>query len=82
MGLHQGFALSPFLFTLVMDELTRGIQEEVPWCMLFTDDIVLIDETRKGVNVKLERWRHTLEVRGFRVTGSKRNTSIVVSVEW
>jgi len=54
MGLHQGFALSPFLFTLVMDELTRGIQDELPWCMLFTDDIVLIDESRQGVNDKLK----------------------------
>jgi len=50
MGLHQGSALSPFLFTLVTDELTRGIQDALPWCMLFTDDIVLIDETRQGVN--------------------------------
>jgi len=25
MGLHQGSTLSPFLFTLIMDELTRGI---------------------------------------------------------
>jgi len=24
-GLHQGSALSPFLFMIVMDELTRGI---------------------------------------------------------
>jgi len=39
--------------------------------MLFADDIVLIDETRQGVNDKLERWRHTLEARGFRVSRSK-----------
>ena len=28
--LHQGSALSPFLFTVIMDELTREIQDEVP----------------------------------------------------
>jgi len=71
MGLHQGSALSPFLFTLVMDELTRGIQDEVSWCMLFAADIVLIDKTREGVNDKLERWRYTLEYRGFRISRSK-----------
>ena len=54
MGLHQGSALSHFLFTLVMDELTKGIQDKVPWCMLFADNIVLIGETKKGVNDKLE----------------------------
>ena len=27
-GLHQGLALNPFLFTIVMDELTKGIQDE------------------------------------------------------
>ena len=54
-----------------MDELTRGIQDEVPWCMLFADDIVPIDESREGVNTKLERWRDTLEVKGFRLSRPK-----------
>jgi hypothetical protein len=53
-GLHQGSALSPYLFTLVMDEVTRDIQDGVPWCMLFTDDVILVDESRTGVDQKLE----------------------------
>ena len=55
-GLHQGSALSPFLFTIIMDELIRGIQDEIPWSMLFADNIVLIDETKEGLNTKLEWW--------------------------
>ncbi|KAF3656511.1 putative DAG protein, chloroplastic-like [Capsicum annuum] len=70
-GLHQGSTLSPFLFTLVMDVLTRNIQGKVPWCMFFEDDIVLIDESRQGVNDKLEIWRKTLKSKGFRLSRTK-----------
>jgi len=70
-GLHQGSALSTFLFTIVLDELTREIQHEIPWCMLFADGIVLIDETKDGLNDKLEQWRQTLESREFRLSRSK-----------
>ena len=70
-GLHQGSTLSPFVFTLIMDELTNGIQNELLRCMLFVNNIVLIDEIREGVNGKLERWTHSLEWRGLRVSRSK-----------
>lgn len=70
-GLHQGSALSPYLFALVMDELTRHIQDDIPWCMLFADDIVLVDETREGVNAKLEVWREALELKGFKISRNK-----------
>ena len=50
---NNDFALNPYLFALVMDELTRHIQDEVPQCMPFTDDIVLVDETVRGTNAKL-----------------------------
>nr|XP_009779001.1 PREDICTED: uncharacterized protein LOC104228260 [Nicotiana sylvestris]XP_016440140.1 PREDICTED: uncharacterized protein LOC107765928 [Nicotiana tabacum] len=43
------------------DALTHHVQGEVAWSMLFTDDIVLIDETRSGINERLEVWRHALE---------------------
>ena len=56
-GLHQGSALNPYLFALIMDEVTRNIQGDIPWCMLFADDIVLVDESQVEVNRKLELWR-------------------------
>jgi hypothetical protein len=58
-GLHQGSALSPYLFVLVMDEVTRDIQGRIPWCILFADDVVLVDESRTGIDQKLELWRQT-----------------------
>jgi hypothetical protein len=39
--------------------------------MLFTDDVVLVDESRTGVNQKLELLRRTLEAKGFRLGRSK-----------
>ncbi|KAF3631376.1 Cell division cycle protein 48 -like protein [Capsicum annuum] len=45
--------------------------KEDPWCMLFVDDIVLIEESRQGVNDKLEVWRQTLESKGFRLSRTK-----------
>ena len=70
-GLHQGSALSPYLFALIMDELTAHIQEKVPWCMLFADDTVLVDESRDCVNVKLEIWRVAFKSKGFTISYTK-----------
>jgi hypothetical protein len=53
-GLHQGSDLSPYLFALVMDDVTRDIQGGISWCMLFAYNVVLMDESRTGVDQKLE----------------------------
>jgi hypothetical protein len=55
-GLHQGSALSSYPFALVMDEVTRDIQDGTSWCMLFIDDVILVDESRTGVIQKLKLW--------------------------
>ncbi|XP_070017583.1 uncharacterized protein [Nicotiana sylvestris] len=42
-----------------------------PWCMLFTDDIVLIGESQTGVNERLGVWRQTLKSKGFKLSRTK-----------
>ncbi|KAK3531996.1 hypothetical protein QTP86_002517, partial [Hemibagrus guttatus] len=70
-GLHQGSALSPFLFAIVMDQLSEEVRQESPWTMMFADDIVICSESREQVEENLERWKFALERRGMKVSRSK-----------
>ena len=69
-GLHQGSALSPFLFAIIMDKLTENIRKEAPWDMLFVDDIVLSRQNHRELENDLEIWRNALESRGLKVSRS------------
>ena len=51
-GLHQGSALSPFLFAVIMDRLTDEVKRAPPWTMLFANDIVIFQE-RSGVETRI-----------------------------
>ena len=62
-GLHQGSALSPFLFAAIMDRLTDEVRREPPWMIPFADDIVICEETRKEVERRLESWKYALQRR-------------------
>ena len=48
-GVHQGSILSPLLFALVMDEVTKDIRKGVVKEMLYADDIVLVGDNREEV---------------------------------
>ncbi|KAK3569875.1 hypothetical protein QTP86_006750 [Hemibagrus guttatus] len=72
-GLHQGSAPSPFLFTIVMDQLSEEVRQESPWTMMFADDIVIYSESREQVEENLERWRFALEKRGMKVSHIQSN---------
>ncbi|KAL4193815.1 hypothetical protein AMTRI_Chr06g201240 [Amborella trichopoda] len=54
-----------------MDDLTKHPQDEVPWCMLFANDIALIDVTRNDINTKLELWRDALESKSFKISRTR-----------
>ena len=71
-GLHQGSALSPFLFAVIMDRLTNEIRREPLWTILFADNIVICKETREKVEWRLESWKYALERTGMKVQGVKK----------
>ena len=70
-GLHQGSALSPYLFDLVMDVLVTDVKEAAPWNMMFADDVVLCEPTQEKLQEKLEEWRRALEERGMKISRVK-----------
>ncbi|KAD5318012.1 hypothetical protein E3N88_17958 [Mikania micrantha] len=63
--LHQGSELSPSLFAVILDELSKFIKEDIPWCMLFADDIVLVAETKKDLNARRGASREDWRARGW-----------------
>ena len=69
--MHQGSALSPFLFAVMMYRLTDEVRREPRWTMLFADNIVICEETWEEVERRLECLRYTLERRGMKVSGLK-----------
>ena len=54
--LHQGLTdlWACFLFAVIMGMLTDEVWREPPWTMLFADNIVICEETRKEVERRLE----------------------------
>ena len=70
-GLHQGSALSPLLFVIIIDVITEEIEEGTPWAMLFADDLVLCDPDREMMELRLERWRECMEKNGLKVIRAK-----------
>ena len=70
-GVHQGSALSPFLFTVIMDCMSEEFRKEAPWNMMFADDVVICAPELEEAEKQLEEWRKALEDRGMRVSRQK-----------
>ncbi|XP_047004825.1 uncharacterized protein LOC124623077 [Schistocerca americana] len=70
-GLHQGSALSPYLFDLIMDVLVKDEKKEAPWNMMFEDYVVPCEQSIDRLEEKLEDWRKALEERGMKISRTK-----------
>ena len=70
-GLHQGSALSPFLFIMLIDTISQDVGTELPWELLYADDLAIIDITSTDTQNRLESWHKILTDNGLKINVAK-----------
>ena len=70
-GVHQGSILSPLLFVIVMEAVTRGTRGGLPWELLYADDLVLLADSMSELSSKIKKWKDSLEKKGMKVNVGK-----------
>ena len=70
-GVHQGSVLSPLLFIIVMEALSRNFRGGLPMELLYADDLVLMAESEELLVEKIRKWKAGMEDRGLRVNMGK-----------
>ena len=76
-GMHQGSVLSPLLFIIVLEALSREFHVGCPWELLYANDLVLIAESLEELLEKLNCWKKGLEDKGLKVNMTK--TKVMIS---
>uniref|UniRef100_W5NIS9 ribonuclease H n=1 Tax=Lepisosteus oculatus TaxID=7918 RepID=W5NIS9_LEPOC len=66
-GVHQGAALSPLLFILCIDTVTKDIQTRHPWTLLYANDVMIANSLEQQV----QEWKTHLERFGMKLNIKK-----------
>ena len=67
----------PLLFIKAAEALSREFSVGCPWEMLYTDDLVIFDETCESLLTKMAVWKNCLESKGLKVNMGK--TKVMIS---
>jgi len=62
-GMHQGSALSPLLFMIVMEAISTEFRVTLPWKLLYADDLAVITETEEELIKSLMSGKITQRVK-------------------
>ena len=70
-GVHQGSVLSPLLFIIALEALSREFCTGCPWELLYADDLMISAGSMEELLVKVKTWKTEMEKKGLRVNMGK-----------
>ncbi|KAI5738368.1 hypothetical protein M8J77_006061 [Diaphorina citri] len=70
-GVHQGSVLSPLLFIVIINHLTKNLMEDLLKTLMFADDIALISDDVEKLQNSLNDWKIALEDNGLKISRKK-----------
>ena len=71
MGVHQGSVLSPLLFIIVLEALSREFSTGCPWELLYADNLMISAESMEELLVKVQTCKTEMEKKGLHVNMGK-----------
>ena len=74
--LHQGSALSPLLFAVIIDVLSEHLRAENLWELLFADDLAIMADSEEQLHERLLKWQECLEKYGLKMNVKKTETMV------
>ena len=58
--MHESSGLSPLLFVIVMEAISRESRVALPWELLYADDLAVIAKTEEELIKRLNEWKQKM----------------------
>ena len=68
---NQGSVLSPLLFIIVLEALSREFRTGCPWELLYADDLMISAGSMEELLVRVKTWKTEMEKKGLHVNMGK-----------
>src|SRR5271157_5380734 len=70
-GVHQGSVLSPLLFIIVLEALSKKFRIGLPWELFYADDLPLLAEPEEELLEMIRQWKDGMEQKWLNVNMGK-----------
>ena len=64
-----------------MDAVSEMVRRDVPWDMLYADDLIVAEDASTSLQLRFGQWQRALETKGLKINSTKTETMVCSGVE-